>query len=445
MGKMMELFMVMMVGLLTTSSSMLGAAIGLYARMSKKLTAAILAFAAGSLISALVIDLAYKGALELNHHGFTLHSAWGFIAGGFFLGAIIYFTSSLYLEGKGAAIRSPTQFKEYALARKHEQTKELVGWLSKCDLLRHLPPEAIEHILPKVQDKKIKPGEILFYSGDSSDALYIIAKGKMEVVADGPDHTRGTGRSIAELGPGSAFGEMGLLSGEARTATIRCSEDAELLEIAREDFQDMIATDPVLANAVLHLSHERSIQNLSIPETDSSTWAKVAMHNLDHISKGESNKMLLEAAQGKGAGMAIVLGNILDTIPGCLVIGAGFAGFEKMSLTLMVGMFLGGIPEAAVSAVMLTKAGYKPKFIYLLWSTVLIAGMVAAVVGKQFIGNSESLVAVFCEAVAGGAVLALVSHTMIPEAIHKGGSIVVLPTVGGFLFALYITMSEVFV
>ena len=156
-------------------------------------------------------------------------------------------------------------------------------------------------------------------------------------------------------------------------------------------------------------------------------------------------KMLVEAGKGKGAGMAIVLGNILDTIPGCLVIGAGFQGFASMSITLMIGMFIGGIPEAAVSATMLTKAGYKKKFIFGLWSLVLIAGMLAALAGKELIGNSESLIAVFFEAVAGGAVLALVSHTMIPEAIHEGGSVVVLPTVAGFLLALFFAMSEVFV
>ena len=200
-----------------------------------------------------------------------------------------------------------------------------------------------------------------------------------------------------------------------------------------------------MAKAVLQLSHERSITNLSLTGINPSAWAKVAMNNLQQISRNESNKMLAEAGQGKGAGMAIVLGNILDTIPGCLVIGAGFEGFASMSVTLMIGMFVGGIPEAAVSAVMLTKAGYKKKFIFGLWSLVLLAGMVAALVGKEFIGNSESLIAVFFEAVAGGAVLALVSHTMIPEAIHEGGSIVVLPTVAGFLLALFFAMSEVFV
>src|SRR5208282_3053360 len=140
--------------------------------------------------------------------------------------------------------------------------------------------------------------------------------------------------------------------------------------------------------------------------------------------------------------MAIVLGNILDTIPGCLVIGANFNGLANLSLTLMLGLFLGGIPEGAASATMLKRAGYKPKVIFALWATVLLTGMVAAALGKVLIGTSQSLAAVFCQAVAGGAVLALVAHTMIPEAIDEGGSLVVLPTVAGFLFAFYLALPE---
>ena len=139
--------------------------------------------------------------------------------------------------------------------------------------------------------------------------------------------------------------------------------------------------------------------------------------------------------------MAIIMGNILDTIPGCIVIGANFRGLGSLSLTLMLGMFLGGIPEAVASAAMLTRAGFRSGKIFLLWSTVLIAGIVAAAIGKTLIGSSDSLMAIFCQALAGGAVLALVAHAMIPEALHEAGSLVVLPTVAGFLFALYLSIA----
>jgi zinc transporter ZupT len=113
-----------------------------------------------------------------------------------------------------------------------------------------------------------------------------------------------------------------------------------------------------------------------------------------------------------------------------------------MSATLMVGMFLGGIPESAASATLLKRAGYSTAGVYRMWSTVILAGIVSAIAGKLFISDPDSLFAIVMQAIAAGAILAMVSHAMIPEAIHKGGSISVMPVVLGFLFALYLALEE---
>jgi CRP-like cAMP-binding protein len=438
-----ELAMASLLGLGTTSSSLLGAAIGLYVPFSKRPLACLLAFAAGALISALAIELAYEGAQALHHQGFNNRAAWAFVSAGFAVGAIIYYSASLFLEKKGAAVRYVTQFREYALARKQVDADERIKLLATCDLMRHLPAEQIERILPCIRDRQLKAGEILFRAGDPGDALYIVAHGRVEVLTNGLPGDEASGGAIAVLGPGHAFGEMSLLSGGPRTATIRAVEDTDLLNIDKDDFDRLVAADREMADAVKRISHQRAINNLSAGGTDAALWAKVASGSLDHLSRHETGKMLTEAANG--AGMAIVFGNILDTIPGCLVIGAKFTAFGNLSLTLMLGMFLGGIPEAAASASMLTKAGYRPAAIFGLWSTVLLAGVVAAAAGKAFIGSSDALTAIFAQALAGGAVLALVAHAMIPVAIEEGGSLVVLPTVAGFLFALYLALAESFV
>jgi CRP-like cAMP-binding protein len=438
-----ELAMASLLGLGTTSSSLLGAAIGLYVPFSKRPLACLLAFAAGSLISALAIELAYESAQSLHHQGYDAHSAWAFVSAGFAVGAIIYYSASLFLEKKGAAVRYVTQFREYALARKQADASERIKLLATCDLMRHLPAEQIEQILTRIHDRQLKAGEILFRAGDPGDALYIVGRGKVEVLANGLPGAGPSGGAIAVLGKGHAFGEMSLLSGGPRSATIRAFEETDLLEIGKDDFDRLVATDRQLADAVKRISHQRAISNLSAGGTDAALWAKIASGSLDHLTRHETGKMLAEAANG--AGMAIVFGNILDTIPGCLVIGAKFTAFGNLSLTLMLGMFLGGIPEAAASASMLTKAGYRPLAIFGLWSTVLLAGVLAAAAGKAFIGGSDALAAIFAQALAGGAVLALVAHAMIPVALEEGGSLVVLPTVAGFLFALYLALAESFV
>jgi CRP-like cAMP-binding protein len=436
-----DLITVALLGLATTSSSLLGAALGLYARVPKIALSAVLAFAAGALISALAIELAYDGAQQLHHQAFGVQSAWAFVGGGFALGALIYYGANFYLERRGAAIRLPTLFSEHAVVRKQHELKDLIGLLSKCDLLRHLPPDDIEEILPLIRTRVIERGEILFRAGAPGDALYIVARGSMEVLPATHDCASST-PPIAVLGEGQAFGEMALLTGGPRTATIRAAETFQLLEIEKEHFERLIRCDPLLAKAVERLSHERAISNLSVGGPNPSTWAKIASSNVQHLSRDEVHKLLVET--GHTAGLAIVLGNVLDTIPGCLVIEAKFNGFGSLSLTLMLGMFLGGIPEAAASAAMLKKAEYQPRIIFGLWSTVLAAGIIAAVLGKLFIGGSDSLMAVFSQAIAGGAVLALVAHAMIPEAIREGGSAIVLPTVAGFLFALYLALFEAF-
>jgi zinc transporter ZupT len=311
--------------------------------------------------------------------------------------------------------------------------------LSRCDLLRHLPPQDIQELLPLIREQAAPAGTVLFRKGDPADALYIIARGEVDIL-DEPDSLSHEERHIARLDAGQAFGEMALLHGGERTATARAPVDTQLLAMDKSDFDHLIKFDPQLARAVERLSHSRALSNLSAGGPQAATWAKLATAGLDRLSRYETDRLLEET--GSGAGLAIVFGNILDTIPGCLVIGAKFTSLETISLSLALGMFIGGIPEAAASAAMLRKAGFRPKAIFGLWSTVLVAGVVAAGLGKLLLASSDAWPALLCEAIAGGAVLALVAHAMIPEAIEDGGSAVVLPTVAGFLFGLYLSLTQ---
>jgi CRP-like cAMP-binding protein len=323
-----------------------------------------------------------------------------------------------------------------------ERKQEHVALLSKCELLRHLPPEAIEGLLAHVSERHVDAGETLFRAGDPGDALYIVERGVVEVLQARQDMPTSE-QTIAELGEGKAFGEMALLSGAPRTATIRAKTDTELLQIGKDDFDRLVATDRQLATAVQRLSHQRAISNLAAGGADAGTWAKVATSSLDHLSRRETDRMLTEA--GHGAGLAIMLGDLLDTVPGLVVVGASFTTLATLSFPVMMGIFIGGIPESAASAALLRRAGFHPRTIYGFWSITLVAGVLSAVAGKVFIGSSDSLLAVFAEAMAGGSLLALVSHAMVPEALHQGGSLVVLPTVAGFLAALFLILTHVLV
>ena len=102
-----ELMTVGFVGFLTTISVFVGAYLGLNYAIPEKVLSSILAFAAGSLIAALAIELSFEGAEALVKHGFGIRASWFNMAMGFGVGAALYYTASVFLESKGAPIRLP--------------------------------------------------------------------------------------------------------------------------------------------------------------------------------------------------------------------------------------------------------------------------------------------------------------------------------------------------
>jgi zinc transporter ZupT len=427
-----ELAPVSLIALAMNSAVLAGATIGLFIPSFKRSFAWILAFAAGALISAVMIKLAYQAAQKPDQDLDT-SSAWVFIAGGLVFGAVAYFWAARFLDRKGAVVSYPSRFRRYALQLRQIETKELIELLPKCNLLRHMPPEKVGDILPYIQRRYLGPQDILFRAGDPGDALYIVARGTVEVLADDPASPQ-TGRiAITELGEGSTVGEMALLGGGLRSATVRAVTDTDLLRFDKKDFEQMIAADHELARAAHQLSHERAARNLRTVEHFASTWTNIASKNLGYLSRSEENKMLVRA--GHGIAWAVLLGNILDFIPASVVFGSNYARLEIVSSIVMLAIFLAGIPIAAASAEMLQRAGFAPPKIYGIWLVVPLAGMVAAIIAKLFLGGSDSPISAFVEAAAASAALALVAREMIPEAVHQGGSSTVLPLIAGFVLA----------
>jgi len=91
---------------------------------------------------------------------------------------------------------------------------------------------------------KLQRGEILFRQGDEGDALYVVAHGRLQVVVQQP---RGEPRPVAEIGRGQPVGEMALLVGGPRTATIRAMRDTDLVRLSGESFNSVVERQPSAA------------------------------------------------------------------------------------------------------------------------------------------------------------------------------------------------------
>ncbi|MGH7818057.1 MAG: cyclic nucleotide-binding domain-containing protein, partial [Candidatus Binatia bacterium] len=104
-----------------------------------------------------------------------------------------------------------------------------------------LSREDIAKVLGKMEETTFGPGAAIVHQGDQGDAFYLIQSGAVQVVVES-----GAGNSeiVAILGPKDWFGEMALLSGEQRSATIVCVKETTLWRLKREDWDDLIEKHP---------------------------------------------------------------------------------------------------------------------------------------------------------------------------------------------------------
>jgi len=113
--------------------------------------------------------------------------------------------------------------------------------LLKSQLFRDLPAESLDELARVVDNKVVKPEEIIFREGDPADAFYIVASGNLRVFVK---HDSGIERELTVLGPGDSFGEVALLTGESRTASVAAMSEAHLLVLSRESFDQLVRECP---------------------------------------------------------------------------------------------------------------------------------------------------------------------------------------------------------
>ncbi len=121
--------------------------------------------------------------------------------------------------------------------------------LKGVDLFSALDDSLLEVISKLLIEKNFRKGEIILVEeDDSNQSLFIIAKGEVKVVLTAED---GREAILATLKEGDFFGEMALLDGEPRSATVRAVEESRLLMIRREDFLENVRKQPELALTLL--------------------------------------------------------------------------------------------------------------------------------------------------------------------------------------------------
>jgi ZIP family zinc transporter len=136
-----------------------------------------------------------------------------------------------------------------------------------------------------------------------------------------------------------------------------------------------------------------------------------------------------------GSGSAIAVGALLDGVPESVVIGASLLAGGAVSLVTVVAVFLSNIPEGLSSAAGMRQAGRTRRYVFLLWTGIALISGLAALVGNTLLGGAPPEVLAAITALAAGAILAMITDTMVPEAFEDAHLLVGLITVAGFLTA----------
>jgi len=180
---------------------------------------------------------------------------WALILGAIALGALIapFAVSVLGLEAAivalaiapallGLAAYPALAKMDRASAVRTRLLAARVAVLEATGLFAGSPRPVLERLAAETGEIGVSAGEVLIREGDRADALYVLRSGTVEVDAGG--------ETVATLPAGSWFGELGLLEGIPRTATVRTTERSRLLRIDGEAFLAALTAAPLASTAL---------------------------------------------------------------------------------------------------------------------------------------------------------------------------------------------------
>lgn len=426
-------------GALSAFSLPAGAMIGLAWNPQKKINSAFMAFGAGALLFALTIELFSHAPHAVHEYG-----TWAMIAvvGGAILGGLFFDMLNRVLNNMGAFHRKLSSAKRYVAKLKFSRALKLLEELGHIKALAKLPPEKMAQLIHSVYEEDEDAGEKIFAQGDEASDMYFIIDGEIDIVLHEKD---GEEKTIATLGQGEIFGEMGILLGVNRTADAVARTDVRLYKLTKQDFDQLSKNIPELKSELITLAESRLTEmSVKSPEETDKEWMN---RTLSYLSPENVNVTMEDMAKeghhgSQSAAMAIWLGILIDGIPESLIIGILLISPGGMSLAFVAGVFLANFPEAMSSAVSMKRGGMPIMKILIMWGSLCIMTGIGAVIGAVIFpadvtGNIYILVLAI-EGLAAGAMLTMIAETMLPEAFEQGGTIVGLSTLMGFLVALLV-------
>jgi CRP/FNR family transcriptional regulator, cyclic AMP receptor protein len=125
---------------------------------------------------------------------------------------------------------------------------DVIELLRRVPLFSELSDADLQRIAQVAIPRSYPNDTRVFHEGDPGDACFIVRTGSCRVTREHPD---GRAITLANLGPGAIFGELAMLDGEARSASVEATEDTDLLALPASDMRALIREHPEMAEKLV--------------------------------------------------------------------------------------------------------------------------------------------------------------------------------------------------
>jgi CRP-like cAMP-binding protein len=169
--------------------------------------------------------------------------------------------TNVWYELKRQGITIPFPIRTLRVERKapapiQEEYQEARGILRSEALFECLSDEQIESLVRQSQVSHFGRGERVIREGAEGDSMFVLLRGSAEVSIS----KNGTSISVATLKAPDCFGEMSLLTGEHRTATVRAQTDCQVMEIGKPVMAELLRASPDCLERLSELLAKRKME-----------------------------------------------------------------------------------------------------------------------------------------------------------------------------------------
>jgi hypothetical protein len=172
-----------------------------------------------------------------------------------------------------------TEMNEDRARRKDdEEYARRVDALSRVDVFRALDAERIDRLSRRLRMLMFGPGETILRQGDPGDSLYVVRTGAVAVQIG----VLGSFKEVATLSDGQFFGEMSLMTGAMRAATVVAKSDVECYIVDKEAFQEILQEKPELAGIISDILTRRQV---ALGETPAQSVVPAAVQKTQLMTK----------------------------------------------------------------------------------------------------------------------------------------------------------------